>query len=152
MTLPLPGRKVPVFARNVGIVPVERERPPNHLNHFGIEYRRELRGGFLRRDLGILPDLQFHQFLRAQRVVRRLPHRGRKALLANVHEWIEMMRLGAQRRALLAGEAQFASPAFAKLPNGFTGGPSHHCLLEIIRMTWKWRCGTVFCASPVVPT
>lgn len=116
-------------------MPIERRGPPDDLNHLGVELRGELFDGLLRGHVARFPRLNFHEFVRAQRVVDGLRDGRRDPVVSDVHERLEMVRFGAQRGALLAREAHCGAPAFAKYPNGFNGGPSHHWRVCSMRMT-----------------
>src|SRR5436190_9621891 len=148
-----PGRRRPFLPLQVGILPVERAGTADRLHHLGTELLGQLVRRILRGDVGRLGERDLHQLVRAQRVVQRLPQCVGESVMPDVHERGEMMRLGAQRGALLRRE-RHGRPACMRRKSGYglIASPSQYLPSAGMRMTWKWRCGVSFGAFPVVPT
>lgn len=80
----------------VGILSVERQRPPDHLNDFGTGPGCQIRCCVPGREVATLAELHLHQLPRAESVVQRLQERSSQPLRPDVHSGGEMMRFRAQ--------------------------------------------------------
>src|SRR6185369_3439645 len=148
-----PGRRSTLLPLEVRVLPVERAGAADGLYHVGAELLGQLARRVLRREVGRLGERDLHQLVRPQHVVERLTQRIGEAVVPDVHDRGEVVRLGAQRGALL-GRERHRRPACMrrKSGNGLIASPSQYLPSAGMLMTWKWRCGVSFGALPVVPT
>src|SRR4029079_1029853 len=148
-----PGRRRALLPLEVRIFPVERAGAADGLHHIGTELLGQLVRGILGRDVGRLGQRDLHQLVGPQRIVERLAQRIGEALVPDVHDRGEVVRLGAQLGAFLRRE-RHRRAAFMRRKSGYglIASPSQYLPSAGMRMTWKWRCGVSFGALPVVPT
>src|SRR5689334_12916048 len=148
-----PGRRRALLPLEVRVFPIERAGAADGLDHLGAELLGQLVRGILRRDVGRLGQRHLHQLVRPERVIERLTQRVGEAVVPDVYDRGEVVRLGAQLGALL-GRERHRRPAFMRRKSGYglIASPSQYLPSAGMRMTWKWRCGVSFGALPVVPT
>jgi hypothetical protein len=88
----------------LGILAIERRRPPDDLDDLGVERARQLVGGIANVELRLTAELELDELARAERVVERLEKRRRHPVVTDLDERLQVVRLGAQRGALLGGQ------------------------------------------------
>src|SRR5689334_7589138 len=148
-----PGWRRALLPLEVRVLPVERAGAADGLHHVGAELLGQLARGVLRRDVGRPGQRDLHQLVRPQRVVERLTQRVGEAVMADVHEGGEVVRLGAQLGAFLGRERHRRAACMRRKSGyGLIASPSQYLPSAGMRMTWKWRWGVSFGALPVVPT
>jgi len=98
--LTAPGRQLPLFLLEVGIVPVESRGSADDLDDLGASRSSELSGGILCLHVSIPSKLDLDELVRPECVIQRLDESGRQPMLPDMDRWAEMMRLRAKRGAV----------------------------------------------------
>ena len=104
------------------ILAEQRGRPADHLNDGGIRRQGQRIGNVLRLDIIVRTQLHLDQLPRTKRVVQRADERWRQTLLSDMNQRIEMMRLGAELRALSSLQF-FILPGLVMKPRTSIGEP-----------------------------
>lgn len=99
-----PGGRIPLLPGDLRVLTVEGDRLSDHLDDRRRGRLGELLGGGLRLHLDLPAELHLHQLAGAKGVVQRLDERRRETVLADVHGRGQVVRLGAERGAILSGE------------------------------------------------
>ena len=134
--LKAPGWRDTGFVFQVGVFPVERGGPTDHLNHLRPCRTCQLLSCILGGDIRGAPQLNLDELARAQGVVERIDERRGQAVLANVHRRREPVDIRAESRPFLSTERLFqgVTPVIRKYGSGLKGGPSLNRLPSGIRI------------------
>src|SRR5512146_3592470 len=97
----MPPRRYVALSLEIRILAVERRRLADDLNDLSAQRGRELVGGLLHTDVGILGELDLHQLVGAEVVVDGTAHCVGDTMLTNVDRGGQVVGFTAEDGALL---------------------------------------------------